>query len=244
MKTIENIAYATEHKSQKLNIHLPENNTFDVLVYIHGGGIESANKECDNVLYETLTKCGVAVVTIDYRMYPFARYPEFLYDAAAAVAWTKKHINEYGNAKRIFVGGSSAGGYISMMLYFDRKYLAPFQLSPCDLDGFVLDAGQPTTHFNVLRERGIDSRRIIVDEAAPLYHVKEYDGEPPVLILASSNDIENRLQQTWLLMSTMEHFGYPKENITYQFMDGYSHCAYVNTPIFGEIIAKFIQEVK
>ena len=244
MRLFKNITYANEHPAQKLDIYLPEAEAYDVLVYVHGGGIESGSKDCDTTLYETLVEEGICVVTIDYRMYPFARYPEFLYDAAAAVAWTKKHINEYGNAKRIFVGGSSAGGYISMMLYFDRKYLAPFQLSPCDLDGFVLDAGQPTSHFNVLREQGIDSRRVIVDETAPLFHVKQYDGEPPAMILVSSNDIENRYAQTQLLISTMKHFGYPEDKISYHFMDGYSHCGYTNQPIFGKMIAEFFRETK
>lgn len=244
MKTFKDIAYATEHENQKLDIYLPDNDTFDVYVYIHGGGMEIDDKETDIVLFESLTKLGVAVVTINYRMYPFARYPEYLYDAAAAVAWTKKHISEYGNAKRIFVGGSSAGGYISMMLYFDRKYLAPFKLSPCDLDGFVFDAGQPTSHFNVLRERGIDSRRVVVDETAPLYHVKEYANEPPVMILVSEFDIKSRFEQTQLLLSTMDHFGYPKEIITYHYMENYHHFGYVRTPVFAELIAKFIEETK
>lgn len=244
MKIFKNIAYATEHESQKLDIHLPENDSFDVLVYIHGGGIEAGNKEGDTGLYDNLTNLGIAVVTIDYRMYPFARYPEFLYDAAAAVAWTKEHIKEYGNAKRIFVGGSSAGGYISMMLYFDRRYLAPFKLSPCDLDGFVLDAGQPTTHFNVLRERGIDERRVIIDEAAPIYHIKEYADEPPAMILVSEFDMQNRLEQTQLLVSTMKHFGYPNDVISYHYMEGYRHCGYVNDEIFAEKIAKFMEDTK
>ncbi len=244
MKVFKDIAYATAYASQKLDIYLPDKDTFDVLIYIHGGGIEAGTKDGDTGLYHTLVAKGVAVVTIDYRMYPFARYPEFIYDAAAAVAWTKEHIAEYGNAKRFFVGGSSAGGYITMMLYFDRKYLAPFHMTPCDLDGFVFDAGQPTTHFNVLRERGIDSRRVFVDEAAPLYHVKQYDGEPPVMILVSSDDIKNRYEQTRLLMSTMKDFSYPEECITYHFMDGYSHCSYINDPVFAEKIAEFMEATK
>ena len=40
-----------------------------------------------------------------------------------------------------------------------------------DFAGFIHDAGQPTSHFNVLKELGKDSKRIIVDETAPMYFV-------------------------------------------------------------------------
>lgn len=65
------------------------------------------------------------------------------------------------------MGGSSAGGYLSMMLCFDKKYYEAVGVSPSDISGCVHDAGQPTVHFKVLKERGIDSRRIIIDESAP-----------------------------------------------------------------------------
>ncbi|MBR6792932.1 MAG: hypothetical protein IKM48_01065, partial [Clostridia bacterium] len=102
-------------------------------------------------------------------------------------------------------------GYLTMMLCFDKRWLGAHGLSPMDFDGFIHDAGQPTAHFNVLKERGIDSRRVIVDDSAPLYHIGVDEEYPPMLFIVSDNDMENRLEQTQLVISTLKHFGHERE---------------------------------
>lgn len=249
MKTFENICYSPEHE-QYLDIHLPEREEFPVFVYFHGGGLERGDKARKkyNVFFKNMTEAGVAVVSANYRMYPEAKYPDFLEDAAEAVAWVCRNIGDYGTATKIFIGGSSAGGYISQMLCFDDSWLAKHDLRPEDFGGFVLDAGQPTCHFNVLRERGIDSRRIIVDESAPLYHVKADQVYPPMLMIVSDNDMKNRYEQTMLLVSTLKHFEY-EENVQLKVMNG-KHCAYVKSldengdSVFGKLVIPFILENK
>lgn len=144
----------------------------------------------------------------------------------------------------IYVGGSSAGGYLSQMLCFDEKWLAKYNIKPCDITGFIHDAGQPTCHFNVLKERGIDSRRVIIDDSAPLYHIGEADEYPPMLIIVSDNDMKNRYEQTMLLESTLKHFGHT-EKVQLKIMNG-THCAYVNKvdqdgeSVFGKLVLSFI----
>jgi acetyl esterase/lipase len=64
------------------------------------------------------------VVIPDYRLYPQVRFPAFIDDAAEAVAWTQKHIAEYGgDPQRIYIAGHSAGAYIAAMLNLDERYL-------------------------------------------------------------------------------------------------------------------------
>ena len=170
MREITDIFYTKDrHPAQVLDLFLPEGEGFPVLGYFHGGGLEAGSRKDFRIMAEYLCAHGVAVASADYRMYPSAAYPEFLRDSAAAAAWVKKHIGEYGGNGRVYIGGTSAGGYISMMLCFDGRYLSPHFLAPTDFAGYVHDAGQPTVHFNVLRERGMDERRIVVDAAAPVY---------------------------------------------------------------------------
>lgn len=226
MKTIADVCYCDEYK-QYLDIHLPECDRFPVFVYFHGGGLTSGDKKNQTVLCKYLTDHGVAVVAPNYRMYPTAHYPDFLVDSAKAVSWTFKNIGTYGKATGIYVGGSSAGGYISQMLCFDASWLSVHGIKPSDIAGYVHDAGQPTCHFNVLRERGIDARRVIIDESAPLYHIDDTQSYSPMLIIVSDNDMENRYEQTLLLMSTLKHFGHT-ENVKLKVMHG-THCAYVRT---------------
>ena len=224
MRKIIDIAYGV-YPSQRLDLYLPDGDAFDVLVYMHGGGLEAGDKALSDAFGEYVTTRGVAVASINYRMYPEAVYPEFVRDGAAAVAWVKKHIGEYGDGGRFFVGGSSAGGYLSMMLCFDRRWLAPYGIDPSSIDGYIHDAGQPTCHYNVLRERGIDSRRVIIDDSAPLYHVGTADVYAPMLFVISDEDMENRYEQTMLMLSTLRHFRCDMDRVQLRVMHG-KHCAY------------------
>ena len=243
MRSIHNICYSPD-QGQYLDLYLPECDLFPVMVYFHGGGLEVGDKAGQPALVEYLTGCGIAVVSANYRMYPQAKYPDFLTDAAQAVAWVFRNIHNYGTATGIYVGGSSAGGYISQMLCFDPSWLAEQGLHPDRICGFIHDAGQPTCHFNVLRERGLDTRRVIIDESAPLYHIQADKPYPPMLIIVSDQDMPNRYEQTALLVSTLTHFGYG-DRVTLRIMQG-KHCAYVNKlddqghSILGQLVSKFI----
>ncbi|MBQ4629944.1 MAG: alpha/beta hydrolase [Clostridia bacterium] len=246
MKVVKDVNYAQiNHPQQMLDIYLPNCESFPVFIYFHGGGIESGDKEGTDVIAKYLTDKNIAFVTCNYRMYPYASYPEFIKDAAAAVAWVYNNISQYGNATKFIVGGSSAGGYLSMMLCFDKKYLAPFKINPDDINAYIHDAGQPTSHFNVLRERGFDSRRVIIDETAPIYHVTENPDYSKMLFIVSDDDMENRYEQTMLMMSTLKHFNGECDKFKLKVMNG-THCQYVHSAdendnnVFAKICAEYI----
>ena len=245
MKTFTDVCYCETHKLY-LDIYLPECQNFPVFVYFHGGGLERGDKGTQKVVYQYLADHGLAVVAPNYRMYPGARYPDFLEDGAKAVAWTIENIGTYGTATDLYVGGSSAGGYISQMLCFDASWLSAHAIEPSAIAGYLHDAGQPTCHYKVLRERGLDSRRVIIDETAPLYHIDDKRPYPPMHIIVSDNDMPNRYEQTMLLMSTLKQFGHT-ENVTLTVMEG-KHCAYVRAvdengdSILGKLVLELIDK--
>ena len=119
-------------------------------------------------------------------------------------------------------------------------------ISPEELGGFFHDAGQPTVHFNVLEYGNEDSRRIIVDERAPLYHIGVDEKYSPMLIIVSDYDRQNRFEQTMLVVSTLEHFGHT-ENVELKVMKR-THCAYCREDAvdkdgnnqFGLLVANYI----
>lgn len=227
MRIYKGISYSDISDECYLDVRLPDGDEeFYCLVYFHGGGLTQGGTF--EPFLEPLTENGVAVVSIQYRMYPNAKYPEFIEDAANSVKWTFDNISRYGKCKGIFVGGSSAGGYISQMLCFDSKYLKAAGVDPMAIRGYIHDAGQPTAHFNVLAtERGLDRFRVIVDESAPLYHMgveKEY---PPMLFIVSDNDMPGRYEQTLLAIATLRTFGISGDDkVRLKVMHG-NHCAYV-----------------
>lgn len=245
MKILENICYGAEKpESQVLDLYLPDNDKFPVVIYFHGGGIIEGDKKEKFLHY--LQEKGVAVISANYRMYPEAKYPEFIDDAASVVAWAYKNMTTYGSVQGIFVGGSSAGGYMTQMLCFDKSYLAKHDIDSDKVTGYIMDAGQPTAHFNVLKERGFDHRRVIIDETAPIYHITANRSYAPMLVITAEHDMRNREEQTNLMISTLLHLGCEESKIDRRVMPGYKHVGYVNdisedgNSVFADLIYSFV----
>lgn len=250
MRTLKDISYLPDgNPLHRLDLYLPEKPGFSTFCYFHGGGLTHGTKDVGQIMGKYLAEHGFGVVSADYRLMPDAAWPDFLLDAAEAVAWTRTHIAEYGGGRKLFVGGSSAGGYLSMMLQFDRRWLAAHGISPTEIAGFLHAAGQPTAHFAVLDARGIDPRRVIVDETSPLYHVGCDKFYSPMLILISEQDIQNRAEQTELLRSTLRHFEVPEKNVSFRLMPG-RHCAYIRAleengdSVFGKLAKEFFLQTE
>ncbi len=247
MKCISNVAYGP-HPDNLMDIYLPASAPRAALVYFHGGGLENGSKDVHDCLRlgEELTAAGVALMAASYRKYPAAKFPEFIQDAAAAATFAINHGAEYGLNCPAYVGGSSAGGYLTGMLCFARKYLAAEGITPEAFAGFILDAGQPTTHFRVLAERGEDPRRCVVDEASMLWHITDASPARPLFIIYADDDMPARREQNLLLRATLIHMGYDPALIHMREMQGWSHCGYVDSAdgegrgILGRMILEFI----
>lgn len=251
MKKIENIPYCkTDNERQTLDLYLPEKaDNFPVFVYFHGGGITSGNKDEQKFVGDVVSK-GIAVACANYRLYPYAVFPDFVRDAAAAVAWVHNNISDYGSCTDLFVGGSSAGGYITQLLCFDKKYLGVHGIDSDKISGYFMDAGQPTAHFNVLRERGLAPNRVIIDQTAPLYYVESGRNYAPMEIIVSDNDMPNRYEQTRLLVSTLKHCKADMSRVFYKCVENSGHCEYLDKRdengryIFADMIMEFINKIR
>ena len=245
MNIIKDIVYGTQDtQSQKLDLYIPGEDAAeaaDVLIYFHGGGLEAGDKS-GGIQFERLANAGKIVISANYRMYPTAVFPDFLKDGAAVINWAKKHLSEYKAFDKIFVGGSSAGAYMTAMLAYDTKYLNVYGIKTTDINGYIIDSAQMTTHFNVLRERGLNTKRIIIDEAAPVYHIHENTAFPNALVLVSDNDMPCRLEQNLMFLKTAEMFGCPKEKLQYRLMEGFTHCGYTGTVEFADLILQYMND--
>lgn len=244
MKLIKDITYGTQDtKNQILDMYIPDGeNVADVLIYFHGGGLISGDKT-DGILFEHIVNAGIIVISANYRMYPDAKYPEFVEDAASVVHWVKENINKYRKVRKLFVGGSSAGAYMTAMLAYAPQFLDVYGIKTNDIDGYVINSAQMTTHFNVLKERGINSQRIVVDEAAPVYHISENTKFPNALVIVSDNDIACRLEQNLMFLKTASIFGCPEEKMIYKLMKGFSHCGYDKTEEFADLILEYMNSI-
>ncbi len=246
MKIMENVLYGNDSTAQALDVYLPDTAVSQVFVYFHGGGLDHGDKGMAKGFSTYLTDRGVAVISANYRMFPDAEYPDFICDAAKVVAWADKYMRDELNCDKLYVGGSSAGGYLSMMLCFNGRYLKNEGLDNSAISGYFHDAGQPTAHFNVLKHANIDPRRVIVDESAPLYYIGTEEKYPPMRFIVSDKDMRNRYEQTMLVISTLSHFEY--NNFDHIVMNG-GHCEYCRKvdddgeSVFGKMIWDFIDHV-
>lgn len=220
MRVVEDVRYGSGEKDF-LDIYYPDAEEYDVLVWIHGGGLESGTRK-DACFAEDLMTEELAVVSVEYRMYPEAVFPEFITDCARAVKYVQEHIMTEAGAKRVFISGQSAGAYITMMLALDKHYLADAGVCREEIAGFISDSAQVTTHFNVLRERGLDTRLERIDEAAPLYFVSENSFTGNLLLIYYTNDMPCRPEQNHLLYKSMKRLC-PEQNIEIVELPG-PHC--------------------
>jgi acetyl esterase/lipase len=128
----------------ELDIYAPQGEAAaPVVVFIYGGGWKDGNKSEYRFVAAALAARGFLTVVPDYRLFPQVRFPVFLQDNAAAVAWTKANIARVGgDPRRIFLMGHSAGAYNVAMLTLDKQWLGAVGLDPDrDIAGTVALAG-------------------------------------------------------------------------------------------------------
>jgi acetyl esterase/lipase len=239
--TRENIPYYPEPVRQTdayisercvLDIYYPEHlEGYPTVVWFHGGGLTGGNKE----IPEALKAKGMAVVAVNYRLYPKVKAPTYIEDAAAAVAWVFENIDGFGgDPGLVFISGHSAGGYLTSMVGLDKRWLLKHEIDANHIAGLIPLSGHTITHFTVREERGIEGTRPAVDDLAPLYHVR--DDAPPLLLITGDREMEilGRYEENAYLMRMMKVAGHTDTRL-YE-MDGYGHG--MTEPAFPLLISE------
>ena len=227
-QTENNIAYYPHKFSQEnaylkercvLDLYYPERTTgFPTVIWFHGGGLSSGEKHIPQELKER----GVAVAAVNYRLYPKAKAEDCIQDATAATAWILENIQHYGgDSSLVFLSGHSAGAYLALMVGLDKKQLMKWSVDANRIAGIIPFSGHTITHFAVRRERGIPDYQIVVDELAPLYHVRK--DAPPLLLITGDRELEllGRYEENAYLMRMMKVAGHQETKLLE--LDGYDH---------------------
>lgn len=248
--TERNISYYADSISNKdkymasqctLDIYYPKGaNNFSTIVWFHGGGITGGRKEIPKELMDK----GYAVVGVGYRLSPKVASPAYIEDAAAAVAWVFQRIRQYGgDSKLVFVSGHSAGGYLGMMITLDKKYLLKYGIDANSIAGLIPFSGQAITHFTIRKERGVKDVQPIIDNYAPLYHVRA--DAPPMLLITGDREMEllGRYEENAYLWRMMKLAGHQRTRL-YE-LDGFDHGAMAVPafPLLLKEVASITKEV-
>ncbi len=207
------------NKQCVLDVYYPvQEEKFSTVVWFHGGGLTQGQKE----IPEALKNKNICVVGVNYRLYPNVKSPAYIEDAAAAVSWTIKNIQHYGgDSSLVFVSGHSAGGYLAAMVGLDKRWLKQFGVDANQIAGIIPFSGHAITHFTIREERGIEGTRPIIDDLAPLFHVRS--DAPPLLLITGDRNLEllGRYEENAYLMRMMRVAGHQDTRLFE--LDGYDH---------------------
>jgi acetyl esterase/lipase len=211
-----NVAYA-EGARRTLDIYAPRASSAPapVVVFFYGGGWEAGSKDMYRFVGATLAARGVLTVIPDYRLYPQVRFPAFMQDASAAVAWTRANAARFGgDPNRLFLMGHSAGGQIAALLALDGSYLKADGLSPSDVCGVIGLAGP----YDFLPLHSDTLKSIFGPEAEqprsqPINFVSPQ--APPMLLLAGQDDDTVHPGNTLRLAARLREAGRPVDDTLY-----------------------------
>lgn len=204
------IPYASPERC-RLDVKWPEGKTnFPTVVWFHGGGLVSGGK------HFILIDESIGQVSVNYRLLKkggMADGETCIRDAAAAVAWALDNIARYGgDAKRVYVSGMSAGGYLTMMVGMAPQYLKAHGHDIRELAGLAPISGQATKHFNVRRFAGDEDPQFLpkIDALAPLrWCAKDI---PPIVSICGQEPWEwkCRSEENRLLIASCRALGQEK----------------------------------
>lgn len=113
-----------------------------ILVFFHGGNWRDGDKATYRFIGQAFAARGIVTVVPDYRLYPETRFPGFLEDGAAAVAWARTNAARLGgDPDRIYLMGHSAGAHTAAMLALDPRWLARAGVDRRSVRGLIGLAG-------------------------------------------------------------------------------------------------------
>lgn len=238
----EDISYISEadtneyrRKRCKLDVYYPSKSKgFATVVWFHGGGLEGGEKH----IPAELRNKELAVVAVNYRLSPHATNPAYIVDAAEATAWVFKNIEKYGgDPAKIFVAGHSAGGYLTLMVGLDKKYLAVYGVDADKIKGLMPISGQTNTHYTIRKERGLPVGVPVIDEFAPIHCVRK--GLPPTLLVSGDRALEltARYEENLHLKAILKSM---ENEVELYELQGFDHGNVVAPA--GELMLRFIKK--
>jgi hypothetical protein len=221
-KTKESLTEYMESRC-RLDVYYPVNEkSFATVIWFHGGGLLSGEK----YIPENLKNRNIAVIPVNYRFSPQVKCPAYIEDAAAAVAWVFNNIHKYnGDPDKIYVSGHSAGGYLTLMVGLDKKWLGLYGIDANRIAGLFPFSGQTVTHSTIRRERGISEQLPVIDEFAPINHGR--NDAPPLWLIAGDRalDIGARYAENAYMLEIMKLVG--NKTTSLHELQGFDHMEMV-----------------
>lgn len=219
-------------KSQTLDLFLPSNASVErvpIVVWIHGGGWQEGDKRPAPV--PDLTKKGIAVAAINYRLSHEAVFPAQIHDSKAAIRFLRANARKYNlDPDKIGVWGMSAGGHLALLVgttggdpalegeqgNTDQSSRVQAVCDWCGVSDMFLvgkDSWQKkdSAYANLLGGN-LESKRELAKTASPVQYVSKDD--PAVLIMHGDRDKTVPYKHSEVLYKTLQKASVPSKFVT------------------------------
>lgn len=234
-----------DERPRKLDVYLPADppepgRRRPAIVQVHGGGwVVGSRKEQGIPLLNHLARCGWVGVNIDYRMSPFATWPEHVVDVKRAVAWVREHAEEYDvDPSFVAITGGSAGGHLAALAALtdgDRSLQPGFEQADTtvqaavpfygvydlvDEDRIGLPMLQPWVLEPLVLKKRLRSHPEAFRAASPRFRI--HADAPPFLVVHGANDSLIPVEQARTFVQELRATS--RETVAYVELGGGEHA--------------------
>lgn len=135
-----------------------------VFVFVHGGYWRALSSKEFSWVAMALQTMGITTVVTNYALCPRVTIDEITRQTRAALAWTLRHIQDYGgNPDRVAIGGHSAGGHLAAMA-LQTAWQTDYGLAPDPFVAAILFSGlydlEPLRYSYLQPQIQLDDRTI------------------------------------------------------------------------------------
>lgn len=190
------VAYCTADPAQKMDVYFPDSGgPWPAVIYVHGGSWMRGDKAEAIMFAANMTVQGYLVVSINYRLYPPARFPAMIEDVKCAVRSLRAHAGDYNlDPNRIGAVGVSAGGHLVALLgtsdpgawdageYLDQSSRVQAVIAMAGV--MDLSRNFPNADIEAMKRVGFGEDNVA--QASPITHVTSDD--PPFLLIHGDHD--------------------------------------------------------
>ena len=214
-KVFSNVVFAApQGQKLRMDLYVPRSEKpVPVVIWIFGGSWKFGSKSF-HVNVRELTRYGIAVAAIEYRLSGTAKYPAQLDDCRSALAWLVENGERFGiDPRKIGVSGESAGGHLAALLGTIEgtpRIRAVFAMyPPTDLVILGRQYANPFEPTNIDRLLGgpIEEKLREAAEASPVNQVSRTS--PPFLLIHGARDELVPIDQSVRLQQKLKSAGVP-----------------------------------
>jgi acetyl esterase/lipase len=233
------------------------------LVFVHGGGWVSGDKERQGLLTANhLASRGWVVLNISYRLSPRATFPEPVIDVKRAIAWARSAGVEYGcDPEFIALAGGSAGAHLASLAALtanDPAYQPGFEAADTRVQACVPFYGiydftdgfghWPHRAFHPLLERLVMKRARLADpgaflRASPVHQVGPE--APPFFVIHGDRDTLAPVEEAREFVRALRAAS--RQPVAYAELRGAQHAfelfPSIRSTIAIEAVGEFLEEI-